>query len=72
MPRSNLYKKIERYGLTEGIGSDRPRDWDKDLAAIDKVIESWKATTPVPAQRRRARRRSSVGRAAAARAGGRR
>ena len=23
-----------------------PRDWDKDLAAVDKAIESWKATTP--------------------------
>jgi len=23
-----------------------PRDWDKDLAAVDKAIDSWKATTP--------------------------
>ena len=23
-----------------------PRDWDKDLAAVDKAIESWKTTTP--------------------------
>jgi hypothetical protein len=23
-----------------------PRDWDKDLAAVDKAIETWKATTP--------------------------
>jgi hypothetical protein len=23
-----------------------PRDWDKDLAAVDKAIESWKSTTP--------------------------
>src|SRR4030095_16923567 len=30
----------------EGIGMTGPRDWDKDLAAVDKAIEIWKATTP--------------------------
>ena len=39
MPRSNLYKKIERYGLTQGGGGlMADRDWDKELAKIDKQL----------------------------------
>ena len=47
MPRSNLYKKIERYGLTRESGmTEQPRDWDKELADIDRVIG--KQGTPPP------------------------
>ena len=34
----NLYKKIEPYGSREPSVSDQPRDWDKELAAIDRVM----------------------------------
>ena len=41
MPRSNLYKKIERYGLDEGGGGlMADRDWDKELAKVDKQLAS--------------------------------
>ena len=50
MPRSNLYKKIERYGLQRESAMTGPAaDWDKELAAIDKAIERLAGERPAPA-----------------------
>ena len=61
MPRSNLYKKIERYGLSrEGGGvpapvsgadedDDESSDWDTELKKIDKQLESMSDAALIPA-----------------------
>ena len=51
MPRSNLYKKIERYGLTRETASMTRRDWDKELAKIDKQLASMSDRTWWPSRR---------------------
>ena len=61
MPRSNLYKKIERYGLDErdelSVAMAHDRNWDKELAKIDKQLESMSDEALLPAKTAARRRR---------------
>ena len=65
MPRSNLYKKIERYGLSAGVDMSRAAEGlGRELAEIDRVIAKQRAAGPAPR-----RPRPPAGAAGAGRAG---